>query len=282
MLPPQSLASSISDFTPVSHWTCDEEGGVRYDSVTASGNDLTDNNTVGFDTGLLGNACVFNSTNSEYLSITDASQSGLETGGSFSISLWVNYTILPSSGNDKPLFSKWTSSGWMFYSRISGGTQYLSVGINSAVNVSIPWTPSTYTDYHLVVTYDSSDGSVSIYSNNILLGTGTASTNNPDNSNLVGIGMYENGAALFDGTIEEITFFDYVLDSTQVTTLYNSGTPLAYSGGTPPVDPPATTTPTTTPTTSDNGDLVFILSVIVFFLSTFWVGYIISMFRKTA
>lgn len=57
----------------VSYWPLDEESGTRYDSVGS--NDLTDNNTVGFDTGVNGNAASFVAANTEYLSRASVSQS---------------------------------------------------------------------------------------------------------------------------------------------------------------------------------------------------------------
>src|SRR3990167_1322919 len=54
----------------VSYWTLDEAGGVRYDSVVASANDLTDNNTVGSATGKNNLAANFVAANGESLSST--------------------------------------------------------------------------------------------------------------------------------------------------------------------------------------------------------------------
>src|SRR3990167_10705009 len=52
----------------VSYWTLDEASGVRYDSVVASANDLTDNNTVASATGKFNDAASFLAANSESLS----------------------------------------------------------------------------------------------------------------------------------------------------------------------------------------------------------------------
>jgi hypothetical protein len=80
-----------------------EPHGNATDS-TSNGNNLTDNNTVLSTTGQIGDGGDFNSTNSEYLSITDASQTGLEPTDDITVSSWVN---LNSSGDgDNWVFGK--------------------------------------------------------------------------------------------------------------------------------------------------------------------------------
>ena len=63
----------------VSYWNLDEESGTRADSVGS--NDLTDNNTVGYAAGKIGNAASFVVANTEYLSKTTPS---LPTGTMYS------------------------------------------------------------------------------------------------------------------------------------------------------------------------------------------------------
>src|SRR6056300_583443 len=82
----------------VSFWKLDEASGTRVDAFGS--NDLTDNNTVGQATSLTGvpytEGADFERGNTEYLSITDASQSGLSPLSSdFSVSVWVKFESLP-------------------------------------------------------------------------------------------------------------------------------------------------------------------------------------------
>jgi len=107
LLPSITLAISISDLNPISHWTCDEVSGTRFDSDITNSNDLTDNNTVLSATGLLNNACDFESTNNEFLTITDANQLNLDlTSSGYSISFWLNPESL---GTGYTLLNKFTS-----------------------------------------------------------------------------------------------------------------------------------------------------------------------------
>lgn len=57
----------------LSYWKYDEASGTRYDAVTATGNDMTDNNTVGSAAGKKDDAASFVAANSEYLSRANAS-----------------------------------------------------------------------------------------------------------------------------------------------------------------------------------------------------------------
>jgi hypothetical protein len=75
----------------VSRWYLEEVSGNRADAVGS--NTLTDNNTVtsnaDIPTSGFARSAEFTSANSEYLSITDASQSGLDPAASFSFSVFV-------------------------------------------------------------------------------------------------------------------------------------------------------------------------------------------------
>ena len=69
-------------------WKLNEESGTRYDETT-NDNDLTDNATVLYGTGKIGNAADFELATSEYLSITDAAQTGLDITGEITIACWI-------------------------------------------------------------------------------------------------------------------------------------------------------------------------------------------------
>jgi len=76
---------------------------------SANGNDLTDNNTVGYNTGDYqeGTASLdLERDNSEYASITDGAQVGLDLSGNFSIGGWVKVESyvdnMPVAGKGNP------------------------------------------------------------------------------------------------------------------------------------------------------------------------------------
>ena len=120
------LPFSAFAFTPtsddlVSYWSCDETSGSRVDSHGT--NDLTDNNTVGYVEGVIGNACYFNGANSEYLSINDASQSGLDDDVDYSLSFWLH----EQGSGTRGLFMKGAypnDDSWSLFVRASASGNY--------------------------------------------------------------------------------------------------------------------------------------------------------------
>jgi len=70
------------------YWKLDEQNGNRAD-ISGKNNTLTDNNTVLYAAGKIGNAADFEKDTNEYLSITDAAQTGLDITGEITIAFWV-------------------------------------------------------------------------------------------------------------------------------------------------------------------------------------------------
>jgi len=84
-------------------WTFNETSGTRVDVI--GNNDLTDNNTVGYTTGVADNAADLEADNSESLSITD--NADLSMGDiAFEIFIYVK----PESTPGNYIFSKWNSN----------------------------------------------------------------------------------------------------------------------------------------------------------------------------
>lgn len=291
-LPNLSNAVGISDFTPVSHWDCDEVSGVRYDSNTTNSNDLTDNNTVQSATGLLSNACDFELSSSESLSITDGTQAGLDSTGDISISAWVKIESTPGTYEEYTIISKAESNGtsgaYRFEYYNNNGSMKLLLILYDSANATENFNYQSATQvlttgqwYHVGASFDVSAGVAEFYVNGSSIGTVTNTSVN-DINNSTGpfvIGSYGNSNRYFDGLIDELSFFDYLLNDGDFTTIYNSGTPLSYaSTGT------TTSTSTTATSTLSSGDvdnIVFALGVIIFFLTFIWFGFIMKTFKKT-
>ena len=89
----------------VSYWDLEEASGTRYDLVGS--NHMTDVATVGQGTGKFGNCADFELSNAEYLKITDANQTGLDSAGEMSWSCWIKIEQLPSTaGSDFGIMAK--------------------------------------------------------------------------------------------------------------------------------------------------------------------------------
>jgi len=95
LLCPQAHAGDITNL--ISAWLLNESSGTRFDE-TSNNNDLTDNNTVGFNASCEFDGCGdFEDTNTEFLSITDASQTGLDITGDMTICGFANFESLGST-----------------------------------------------------------------------------------------------------------------------------------------------------------------------------------------
>jgi len=186
---------------------------------------------------------------SKYQSSSDSSfnlEFGVEPNGLYTI---VTSNGIYNSGDeyDSPADILPTDGNWHFYAFV----YQLSAGTVTAYIDSIPYTLTRRTSLNHASFFNSG---------------GIFKFGSINNSRFINMHM------------DEISIFPSPLSSTDINTIYNSGTPLDYSSGLPP-DPPATTTPTTTPLSS-TGDIVFMLAVIIFFLGTMWIGFVFSIFRS--
>lgn len=212
-------ANLPQDTSIVSRWKLDEGSGSRSDSVGS--NDLTDNNTVTSGTGPFGDTCAdFEQANSEYLSITDASQSGLENLSAFSCGMWIYFE---SSTNVIAPFSKGNfgagSVDYMLSIHTNGNVYFY---IASGAQRSWSWSPADATWYHITATYNA--GSVAFYIDGAQYGStqsGLASSTGGSTADFM-LGRRHDSADLHDGLMQDAIFWDVALSGAEVTDLYNS------------------------------------------------------------
>lgn len=228
----------------VSAWKFDESSGNAADSKGS--NTLTNNGSVSYSAGKIGNGAVFVSASSKYLSIADASQSGLDLSGDFTFSLWAKCTTAPSSGNGWALIGKHDggSRSYMLTYENNGGTKQLILRVSSdgtstnQTASTINYDLGTGTLHHIVVTHDTS-GNVRFYidgvqSGSTLTGSKTSIYNG---TSPFCIGGSPGGSGYFDGQIDEVGIWSRVLSNTEASYLYNDGNGTQY---------PFTTSPTGT------------------------------------
>lgn len=219
----------------VSRWKLDETSGNRADSVGS--NTLVDQNTVGYVAGQFStNAANFVRTNSEYLSISDASQTGLDITGDLSWSAWVNFQTL--SGYHL-LFGKSFHTGnqrsYLLYEYTSGADQIFSFQTNpdgvSNSTGTVTWAAAeTAAWHHIALAYDASAGSAKLYIDGTQYGstmTGLA-TSNFNSSSEFAIGSYHTSDYM-DAYMQDALIWSYQLSDTDVTNLYNAYFPVSSS-----------------------------------------------------
>lgn len=225
---PSSLLTGL-----VSYWKLDEASGARADS--AGPNNLTSNNGVGQTTGKLGNAAAFAAASNTYLSISNASQSGLGFTGSFTLSCWFNPTSLASGSCG--LISKGASVGSeggygliMIDSANDIVRFVVSDGTNNRVaQFTFSGSVSFSAWHHVLAWYDAAANSL-----NVQVDGGSVVTTTPTGSapitNAVEfrVGRYSTINNDWDGGIDDVACWSRTLTSAERSALYNGGAGLAY------------------------------------------------------
>jgi len=226
----------------VSYWEMEQSAGAT--AVDSHGsNDLSDNGTVGTATGILGEGADYEESSSQYHSITDASQTGLDfTAGDVSFSAWVKFESF--ADGLFPIYAKSDGSG------SSGGIHIHHWDTSDRFRIQFykapsgfsrvwwTWAPSLSTWYHIVVVVDlDSVGSSKLYINGVDQGAvdgtdGSSATGTNNNSEPALIGRYETASAVYaDGVIDEMGIWSKVLGVDEVRALYGYGTPPVYDAG---------------------------------------------------
>lgn len=221
----------------VSYWKLEETSGTRVDAHGS--NDLTDVDTVTSGTGKIDTAADFERTNTEWLTITDAAQSGLDLTSDCSFNLWQNLESLPTGGAQYSYISKFLSTGnqrsYILYLVESAGTitlNFLSYTNGSTgTTKTVTWAPSTATWYMVTMTYTAAAGEVRFYVDGTQLGTtqtgaGTSIFNGTAPFDIGDVNQF--GTLGFDGLLDEVSVHSRVLSDSEITEIYNAGAGLSY------------------------------------------------------
>lgn len=229
--------SSLGDADLVSAYELEEASGTRIDSH--SSNDLQDNGTVLSTTGIQGDAADFTYTLTEYLSITNASQTGLDFSGDFAFAFWYK----TARNGTQMLIDKMYTSGQYAYSM-----RYIGSLNRPRFNISDDGTSDRQMDWlnvdlegntwrHIVFQYDATAKEGELYVNAVSQGTrasGAAATGVHQGTDTFNIGA-RNGTTPMDGGIDEFLAYSKLLTATDISNLYNGGSGIPYdAGGAPP------------------------------------------------
>jgi hypothetical protein len=228
---PPVYGAAPTDF--VSCWELDETSGTRADSNTTNANDLSDNATVLSEAGVQGNAASTTAANSEYLSITDANQTGLDFSGDHAWSFWVKFQSLDRI---HMFFSKFPSAAdnrsYRAYYHATAPRIQFEVRDSSSNNTYgyFTWSASVDTWYHIVGSWDWDTETVSIYidaDKKTLTSSATDATgiNNSTADFQMGAETFES--LYLNGQLDIFEVYDRELTQAEVTTLYASGSGVA-------------------------------------------------------
>lgn len=222
----------------VSYWDLnDAANGVRLDKLGS--NHLTDNNTVGTNTGpdsVSNSAADFVAANLEGLTRAGASCTGIDSITSdFTINAWVYAT---NASTQKTIFRKGAGSDVNpgFWLQIAAVGRYACIyGDGSAARKSITPTGTAVVSLNtwtmVTVTFDR-DGLMSMFINTgVPTGTSTTSiATQPGNIGTSSMDIGGNGVSTsFDGRIARVAFWNRLLSGAEITSLYNGGVGRLYS-----------------------------------------------------
>ena len=226
----------------VSYWQLDETSGNATDLV---GSNTLINNNVNYSLGKQKNAANFTAANAETLSVSDASQSGLNflPGQPLSFAFWFKASSGAADVADKVIISKSDTSGGYMLALENGGYPHARIGgylSTDEVSTESGYHTNGYISaiqlddnnwHHVVVSYDGS--TEVLYIDGVKAADTTlGSVNNTTAADFfLGFRTGGTGSNYFDGQIDEVGVWGRALSASEVTDLYNSYPP----ANTPPV-----------------------------------------------
>jgi len=173
-------------------------------------------------------------SSSQYWSITDANQTGLDITGDMSIQLWVKFETVPTNDYDTwILLSKMNTNNYsyeIFYQyRTAWGEARLGLGNSSngtTLNeefIDYQFTVGNW--YNITIVYDASAGEVDFYINGTATGgTQTGAGNSIYNGNATfQIGAASIWSVYFDGLIDNVIITNDELTSQEISNYYDCG-----------------------------------------------------------
>src|SRR3990167_9438122 len=182
-------------------------------------------------------------SSSQYASIADVSQTGLDLVGDFTIECWVKFESLPSSGNMMGFVAKHypnLASGYQLGLLNNGGTYQLQINANQTANDTTrdvfrqTITPSTGVWYHFAVSCDVSEASATtfvFYLDGSSLGNGTAVVSGNissinDNAQPFVVGRLTDGSGnpihYLDGLIDEVRVWNDIRTAQEISDNYQT------------------------------------------------------------
>ncbi len=217
---------------PVGYWKLDEASdgtsAVTRNDSSGNGNNLTDNNTVTSTQGKFGKAGDFEVNSTEFLSISDASQSDLDLATYFTIAWWMNAE--DTTANHSPLGKRGSASDYAYYVDTKDGGirfEYSTDGSTFNDKRSANGIYSGGSWYHASIVSDGSN--IRLYLNGTELTSGdfpvafTGTINN--SSGNFSIGSSGSNSQFYDGKIDDVRIYNYARTAEQIIEDMNAGHP---------------------------------------------------------
>jgi hypothetical protein len=209
----------------LAYYKFDESSGDASDS-TANAKTLTNTNTVPYVTGKLNNGIdIEESTGNQFFQRTNSAYYDVTSG---SISIWMNLESVTHASKDFTAVDCCTGSGaGGFVLKFNHTTGVLYFTFGTETNKASTSALSIATWYHIVATWNTSRKE--IFVNGVSVGANETDETMTAGGTNFRVGTDFNNVSNFDGIIDELGIWSRVLTQTEITNLYNSGTPLAYA-----------------------------------------------------
>lgn len=215
----------------VAYWKLDESSGNASDSVGS--NTLTNSNAT-YAAAKINNGAVING-GSPGLSISDTADLSITSDHSFSF--WFKPSA-QATNQIHSVIAKYAASKSYLYRLYnpSGGQSVIvnlsSDGSSNTQKIIDMNTLSVGTFYHIVFVYTASAGTVDVYQDNVAMTTATDLPTSVFNGTADFKISGDNGTVA--GTMDEVGVWKKALSSSEVSSLYNSGSGLQYPFGETP------------------------------------------------
>ena len=180
----------------------------------------------------------------QYLSITDANQTGLDFSTAFTFMGWVKFDSLPIASGRAGFMFKWEVSagtGRTYHVGLfnNSGTYFVraeiaNTGDTDEDQLQVNWTPTVSTWYHVATTWDGTAKTMRLYVNGSLVGTsavGSIATLN-NGTEEFRLGTWSPGVEKYnlDGKMDEVGVYNTSLTLATISSDYNSGDGTERSG----------------------------------------------------
>lgn len=174
-------------------------------------------------------------SSSQYWSVADGSQSGLDFTGDMTIAMWVKFEALPTSGQTFCFIRKYGETGnnrsYMLRYLNAGGTlrfetriSTAGTGASTAVRTLDYNSFSAGTWYHIAFVYTASAQTIDIYVNGSSVGQTTTNGGSIYNGTAdFAVGGHPDDGDYFDGLFNDVRSWGRALTSTEIGDLYTDG-----------------------------------------------------------
>lgn len=192
--------------------------------------DLTNNNTVTFTAGKVGNAATFSAASSQYLSHADNADFSMGDVD-FTVAAWIKTSATGTVAGMVGKFTTATNDREYILRRRFGEPRFV---VSSAGNVESASADrgsdiSTGTWYFVVGVHDAANDEIILYVDNETPVTTAYSSGVFDGVAAFTIGARATPSNYFDGQIDEVAVWKRALSPSEIAELYNSGSGRDYA-----------------------------------------------------